>query len=186
MSGIICWACLILTISVLWYALLQWRSEFNKNQQKHESQQNQDLWWILLRGCHRLCRLQLHQARGRHGTDIKTWEICCGKLSIKASWWTLPNRLFKIGLWSFLVFSKVEKWGFGAQSIGKPDKTSWNAVQQICPHHGHAFHDGNAHSVKYGELIHDGSAQPDTAYSQEKQIPTLSSWEMRQQNFWIK
>ena len=34
---------------------------------------------------------------------------------------------------------------------GKPDKTSWNAVQQICPHHGDALLDGNAHSVRYGE-----------------------------------
>ena len=27
---------------------------------------------------------------------------------------------------------------------GQPDKTSWNAVQQICPHHGDALLDGNA------------------------------------------
>ena len=50
---------------------------------------------------------------------------------------------------------------------GKPDKTSWNAVQQICPHHGDALLDGNAHSVRYGEVIHDGSGQPDSANSQE-------------------
>ena len=31
---------------------------------------------------------------------------------------------------------------------GKLDKTSWNAVQQICPHHGDAVFDGNAHSVR--------------------------------------
>ena len=36
-------ACLILAISVLQFALLQWRSELNKNQEKNESQQNQDL-----------------------------------------------------------------------------------------------------------------------------------------------
>ena len=34
----------------------------------------------------------------------------------------------------------------------KLDKTSWNAVQQICPHHGDALLDGNAHSVRYGEM----------------------------------
>ena len=34
---------LTLAISVLQFALLQWRSEFNKNQEKNESQQNQDL-----------------------------------------------------------------------------------------------------------------------------------------------
>ena len=40
---------------------------------------------------------------------------------------------------------------------GQPDKTSWNAVQQVRPHHGDALLDGNAHSVRYGEMIHDGS-----------------------------
>ena len=51
---------------------------------------------------------------------------------------------------------------------GKLDRTSWNAVQQICPHHGDALLDGNAHSVRYGEIIHDGSEQPDSANSQEE------------------
>ena len=51
---------------------------------------------------------------------------------------------------------------------GKPDKTSWNAVQQTCPHHGDALLDGNAHSVRYGEMIHDGSGQPDSANYQEE------------------
>ena len=41
---------------------------------------------------------------------------------------------------------------------GKPDETSWNAVQQICPHHGDAL----------------------------RQIPKLSSWEVTQQNLCIK
>ena len=36
---------------------------------------------------------------------------------------------------------------------GKPDKTSWNAVQQICPHHGDALLDGNAHSVRYDRTM---------------------------------
>ena len=51
---------------------------------------------------------------------------------------------------------------------GKPDKTSWNAVQQICPHHGDALLDGHAQSLRYGETIHDGSGQPDSANSQEE------------------
>ena len=50
----------------------------------------------------------------------------------------------------------------------KPDKTSWNAVQQICPHHEGALLDGNAQSVRYGEIIHDGSGQPDGANYQEE------------------
>ena len=50
---------------------------------------------------------------------------------------------------------------------GKPDKTSWNAVQQVCPHHGDALLDGNAHSVRYGEMVHDGSGKPETVNHQE-------------------
>ena len=51
---------------------------------------------------------------------------------------------------------------------GQPDKTSWNAVQQVCPHHGDTLFDGNAQSVRYRELIHDGSGQPDSANYQEE------------------
>ena len=51
---------------------------------------------------------------------------------------------------------------------GKTDRTSWNAVQQICPHHGDALLDGNAQSVRYGLVVHDGSGQPDSANSQEE------------------
>ena len=51
---------------------------------------------------------------------------------------------------------------------GKPDETSWTAMQQVCPHHGDALLDGNAQSVRYGEIIHDGSGQPDSANSQEE------------------
>ena len=41
-------------------------------------------------------------------------------------------------------------------------------MQQICPHHGDALLDGNAQSVRYGEIIHDGSVQLDSANSQEE------------------
>ena len=43
MSGIICCACSISVISVVQFALLQWRSDLNKIQEKNESQQNQNL-----------------------------------------------------------------------------------------------------------------------------------------------
>ena len=51
---------------------------------------------------------------------------------------------------------------------GEPDKTSWNAVQQFGPHHGDTLLDGGAQSVRYGEIFHDGSGQPDSANSQEE------------------
>ena len=51
---------------------------------------------------------------------------------------------------------------------GKPDETSWNAMQQVVPHREEHLLDGNAHSVRYGEIIHDGSRQLDCANSQEE------------------
>ena len=39
MNRIICWTCFTLAISVLQFALLQRRSEFNQNQEKNDSQQ---------------------------------------------------------------------------------------------------------------------------------------------------
>ena len=51
---------------------------------------------------------------------------------------------------------------------GKPDEISWNAMQQVRPHHEEPLIDGNAQSVRYGELIHDGSLQPDDVNSQQE------------------
>ena len=51
---------------------------------------------------------------------------------------------------------------------GKPDETSWNTVQQVRPHHEDALLDGNAQSVRYGEIIHDRSGQPESVDYQEE------------------
>ena len=78
-----------------------------------------------------------------------------------------------------------QEWKSGATAhdrFGKPDETSWNAVQQICPHHEDALLDGNAQSVRYGETIHDGSWQPDSVNYQEEAESEISSWEVTQQN----
>ena len=50
---------------------------------------------------------------------------------------------------------------------GKPEKTSWDAMQQVVPHHEEPLLDGNAHFVRYGEMIHDGSGKPDNVNYQE-------------------
>ena len=50
---------------------------------------------------------------------------------------------------------------------GKLDKTSWNAVQQVRPHHGDTHLDGDAQSVRYGGRLHDGSGQPDSVNYEE-------------------
>ena len=50
---------------------------------------------------------------------------------------------------------------------GKPEKISWDAMQQVVLHHEEPLLDGNAQSVRYGEIIHDGSGQPDSVNYQE-------------------
>ena len=64
-----------------------------------------------------------------------------------------------------------QEWKSGAAAhdrSAKPDKISWDEVQQVRSHHENPLLDGNAQSVRYGEMIHDGSGQPDGADYQEE------------------
>ena len=64
-----------------------------------------------------------------------------------------------------------QEWKSGAAAhdrSGKPEKTSWDMMQQVAPHREEPLLDGNAQSVRYGEIIHDGSGQPDSANNQEE------------------
>ena len=65
-------------------------------------------------------------------------------------------------------YQDPEKSVAGDDRSGKPEKTSWDMMQQVAPHREEPLLDGNAHSVRYGEMIHDGSLQPDSANSQEE------------------
>ena len=64
-----------------------------------------------------------------------------------------------------------QEWKSGAAAhdrSGKPDEISWNAMQQVRPHHEELLLDGNAQSVRYGETIHDGSGQLDSVNFQKE------------------
>ena len=64
-----------------------------------------------------------------------------------------------------------QEWKSGAAEhdrSGKPEKTSWDMMQQVVPHREEPLLDGNAHSVRYGEMIHDGSWKPDKVNSKEE------------------
>ena len=78
-----------------------------------------------------------------------------------------------------------QEWKSGAAEhdrSGKPEGISWDALQLICPHHETSWDimqqvephreepllDGNAHSVRYGETIHDGSGKPEKLNHQEE------------------
>ena len=63
-----------------------------------------------------------------------------------------------------------QEWKSGAAAhdrSGKPEKTSWDAMQQVAPNREEPLLDGDAQSVWYREIIHDGSGQLDIVYSQE-------------------
>ena len=63
-----------------------------------------------------------------------------------------------------------QEWKSGAAAhdrSGKPEKTSWDMMQQVASHREEPLLDGNAHSVRYGETIHDGSGKLETVDHQE-------------------
>ena len=70
-----------------------------------------------------------------------------------------------------------QEWKSGAAAhdrSGKPEKTSWDAMQQVLPHHEEPLLDGNVHSVRYGEMIHDGSVKPESVnYQEEAEFETF-------------
>ena len=51
---------------------------------------------------------------------------------------------------------------------GQPEKTSWDTMQQVVPHREEPFLDGKAHSVRYGEMIHDGLGKLEKLNHQEE------------------
>ena len=64
-----------------------------------------------------------------------------------------------------------QEWKSGAAEhdrSGKPEKTSWDTMQQVVPHREEPLLDGNAHSARYGETIHDGSGKLETVDHQEE------------------
>ena len=70
-----------------------------------------------------------------------------------------------VDLWS------SQEWKSGAavhDRSGKPETTSWDSLQKVDPHREEPLLDGNAHSVRYGEMIHDGSGIPETVGHQEE------------------
>ena len=50
----------------------------------------------------------------------------------------------------------------------KPEKSSWDMMQQVAPHREELVLDGNAHSVRSREMIHDGSGKPEKFNYQEE------------------
>ena len=64
-----------------------------------------------------------------------------------------------------------QEWKSGAAEhdrSGKPELTSWNTLQKVDPHREEPLLGGNAHSARYGELIHDRTGKPVSVHHQEQ------------------
>ena len=62
-----------------------------------------------------------------------------------------------------------QEWKGGAvehDRSGKPEKTSWDKLQQVAPHREEPLLGGSANSARYGEMMHDGSVKPETVNHQ--------------------
>ena len=51
---------------------------------------------------------------------------------------------------------------------GKPEEITWDTLPKVDPHREEPLLGGNAHSARYGELIHDGTKEPVSMDHQEE------------------
>ena len=68
---------------------------------------------------------------------------------------------------------------------GKPEEMSWDTLQKVDPHREEYLLGRNAHSARYGELIHDRTGNLCQCITKGRLIPN-SSWAVTQQNLWTK
>ena len=64
-----------------------------------------------------------------------------------------------------------QEWKCGVAAhdrSGKPETTSWDILQKVDPHREEPLLGGNAHSARYGEMIHDGSGKLEKLNHQEE------------------
>ena len=64
-----------------------------------------------------------------------------------------------------------QEWKRGAAEhdrSGKPEEISWDTLQKVDPHREEPLLGRNAHSARYGELIHDRTWKPVSVHHQEQ------------------
>ena len=64
-----------------------------------------------------------------------------------------------------------QEWKNGAAAhdrSGKPEVISWNTLHKVDPHREEPLLGGNAHSARYGEMIHDRLVKPEIVNHQEQ------------------
>ena len=78
-----------------------------------------------------------------------------------------------------------QEWKSGAAEhdrSGKLEEISWDILQKVDPHREEPLLGGNAHSARYGELIHDRTGNLCQCITKNRLIPKISSWAVTQQN----
>ena len=64
-----------------------------------------------------------------------------------------------------------QEWKSGAAEhdrSGKPEEIAWDTLQKVDPHREEPLLGRNAHSARYGELIHDRTGKPVSVHHQEQ------------------
>ena len=64
-----------------------------------------------------------------------------------------------------------QEWKSGAAEhdrSGKPEGISWDSLQKVDPHREEPLLGRNAHSARYGELIHDRTVKHVSVHRQEQ------------------
>ena len=176
MSRIICCACSILAISVLQFALIQWRSDLNKIQEQSESSSStsvspgkkhygsQDPWKSVAG----------EDRSGKPGKEKDLFEASdqhYHEQFMESFSSTNYSKLDDDRAWSSQEW-KTETTTYDRS--GRPDKTSWRMARKVRPDHEEILLDGSAQSVRNGETLRDRSGRLDNIISQEVARPQNS------------
>ena len=204
MSGIICCVSLTSAISVLQSALTQWRNDLNKIQEKNESQQNRDRWWILLPGHRRSYRssTSVSQVKRSYGSQ-NPWSTMAEKeegsgrpdigIDRKKAFDHYYHEQF-MESFSSASYSKLDddrawssqEWKTETTTYDRskrPDKTFWRVVRKVRPGHEEILFEGTAQSVRNEEALRDRSADLMIPILKKRQDLKISSLETMKQNW---
>ena len=130
----------------------------------------------------------LIQTRGGPRMDIKILENLF-QVTIETGRPVEPSRpdYIQEDCGRSLVFSRVEKWSCRARSIGETWGNFLGHIAKSWPHREEPLLGRNAHSARYGELIHDRTGETCVSASPRTGLFwKFSSWAVTQQNLWTK
>ena len=168
MSGIICCALSISAISVLQLALLQWQKRAQQESGEERGTAKSRPMMNLTARMPSVVSSSTSSNPGRtsYGFQDPGKSVAGDDPSGK------PERPSPPGYSKedYGQYWSSQEWKSGAAAhdrSGKPEKTSWDMMQQVAPHREEPLLDGNPHSVRYREMIHDESGKPEKVNSQE-------------------